>query len=267
MIQRIPDMKYYLLVASLAAAITSPFTYSFYVPGTLEEVGSMDQSSSPYWWLNSGAYLYLVDGVGKTAQGNLNMLNKWRLVYAASNPVDTDNGYHPQNIFRLVTRSQWQNFKQEAYFRIKADNLSASPNRNASNGVLLFNRYVDGNNLYYTGIRVDGYAIIKKKKNGAYYTIAYKKVFPGIYNHDISPNLLPKNTWIGFQSFVQTNADGSVTIRLAMDNGKTGVWTPLVEAHDDNKSFGGSAITSTGYGGIRTDFMDVEFDDYKVAHL
>lgn len=254
-------------MASVAAIVNSPFHYRFSVAGTLYESGNMKDSSSPYWWLNSGGIFYLKDDIGFTIKGELPAYSKWRLAYAASNPVDTDNGYHPQNILRLVTRSKWKNFREEVYFKIIKDNLSSSTNRNASNGILLFNRYQDGNSLYYTGIRVDGAAVIKKKINGEYHTMAYKRIFSGTYNRDTNPNLLPENIWIGLKSEVKNNADGTVSIKLYMDQGKTGVWKLVAEAIDDGKSFGGAAITNEGYGGIRTDFMDVEFDDYKITSL
>ncbi len=41
----------------------------------------------------------------------------------------------------------------------------------------------------------------------------------------------------------------------------TGGWTTVFEAVDA----GGAAILSDGYAGIRTDFMDVEFDNYYSA--
>jgi hypothetical protein len=62
---------------------------------------------------------------------------------------------------------------------------SNSIHRMASNGVLLFNHYLDGDNLYYVGIRVDGSAIVKKKKDGVYYTMESKRVFPGKYDTKI----------------------------------------------------------------------------------
>jgi len=120
-------------------------------------------------------------------------------------------------------------------------------------------RYQDGNNLYYSGIRVDGNAIIKKKISGVYYTLASKKVFPGTYNKLSNPNLLPKNTWIGLKS-IANNTNGNVNIKLYMDKGKTGNWTLIVEAYDNGKY--GPLISNEGYSGIRTDFMDVEFDDF-----
>jgi hypothetical protein len=254
-------------LASIAAVVKSPFYYKFNGNSVLDETGKMDDSSSPYWWLNSGGQFYLKDGIGKTIQGELPALNKWRIAYAVSNPIDTDDGYHPQNIFRLVTRSKWQNFQQEVYFKIIKINMSASPNRNASNGVLLFNRYQNGNNLYYTGIRVDGTAVIKKKINGTYYTLDQKPFYYSDvpYNRDINPNLIPGQKWIGLRSEIKTNSDNTVSIKIFIDKDKTGNWILAAEAEDDGKSYGGAAILNEGYAGIRTDFMDVEFDDYKIV--
>ncbi|MDP1688558.1 MAG: hypothetical protein Q8L47_00270 [bacterium] len=256
-------------LASLTAIVQSPFYYTFKDNGALEEAGIMDDSSSPYFWLNSGGRFLLKDGIGKTVQGELWKFNKWRLAYSISNPVDTDNGYHPQNILRLVTRSKWRNFSQEIYFKITKLNISASPNRNASNGVLVFNRYQDGNNVYYIGIRVDGAVVIKKKMNGTYYTLAYKQFYNASvpYDHDTNPNLIPSQKWIGLKSEIKTNPDNTVSLKLFIDKDKTGVWVLVTEAIDDGKTYGGAAIVNEGYAGIRTDFMDVEFDDYKIMSI
>ena len=128
--------------ALTAAIITPPFHYSFNTEGILQESASSSLSTSPYWWLNSGAELNLLNGRGKTIQGALASTDPWRLTYLASSPVDTDNGYHPQNIFRMVSRSKWQNFNQSVYFNIKKDQLSLSPNRAEHNGLLLMSRYL-----------------------------------------------------------------------------------------------------------------------------
>jgi hypothetical protein len=250
--------------AALAISVSTPFTYNFTVDGSLAETGDPASSSSGYWWVNSGAKMLLSGGMGKTVQGKLPENDVWRKLYAANNPTDTDNGYHPQNIFRLVGRSQWQNFRQEAYFKITADNFSTSSNRNSSNGILLFNRYQDGNSLYYTGLRVDGYAVIKKKLNGTYSTLAYVKVLPGTYNRTSNPNLLPKDTWIGLRSEV-LNQNGKVVIKLYTDIGQTGVWSLAATATDDGTK--GAVIDKAGFGGIRTDFMDVSFDAYRIQNL
>ncbi|MBI2023999.1 hypothetical protein HYT00_01250 [Candidatus Giovannonibacteria bacterium] len=254
-------------LASTAAAVSSPYFYNFNVAGTLEEASPMNSSTSPYWWLNSGGLMYLKDGVGQTVQGNLASTNKWRLLYASSNPVDTDNGYHPQNLFRLVTRNKWQNFSQQAYFKITRNNLSASSNRNQSNGFLLMNRYAaDGQTLYYAGIRVDGYAVIKKKYFGSYTTLKLNKIFPGTWDRNTHPNLITENDgynkWYGLKTVVQNMHDGRVHIQLYLDSGRTGTWKLVADAYDTS-----SVISGSNYAGIRTDFMDVIFEDYKMVNL
>lgn len=243
------------------------FSDIFNLDKEISESGEIKTSKDEEWWLNSGGYFYAENGVGRTVQGELPENDFWRSLYAKNNPRDTDNGFHPQNIFRLVTRSTWTNFQQESYFRIVADNLSTSSYRNASNGILLFNRYQDGDNLYYTGIRVDGFAVIKKKMKGRYFTMAYNRIFPEKYDRKKKPNLLPHGQWIGLRSEVKNESDGSVSIKVFLDRERKGSWELVAEVKDDGKKYGGKAILDEGYAGIRTDFMDVEFDDYRIEEL
>jgi hypothetical protein len=232
----------------------------------LEEAGSMSESSSKDWWLSSGGKFFHDNGIAGTQQGELPESDKWRKLYSETTPVDTDNGYHPQNIFRLVLRKKWKDFKQEAYFRITADNLYNYKNRNEANGIFLFNRYYDGDNLYYTGLRADGAAVIKKKLKGKYYTLKYEPVITGSdYDKKSNPNLLPKDNWIGLKSEVSTNTDNSVSIKLYVDIGRTGRWQLVAAAIDNGeKNSCGMTISGAGYSGIRTDFMDVQFTGYKI---
>src|SRR4030042_2516042 len=247
-----------------SAAVTS--IEKFRKSGYIDEAESMEKSSSADWWVNSGAKLRFKKGVGRTIQKNLSQSSKWRKLYAKTNSEDTDNGAHPQNIFRLITRSRWQNFSQQAYFRIKKVNLSASENRNESNGILLFNRYEDSDDLYYAGLRVDGYAVIKKKINGEYYFLDYRKIFgKKKYDRKNRPNLLPKNKWIGLKTEVRNIEDGKVEIKLFVEAGKGKRWTLAASAIDENGKYGGEGIAGEGYGGIRTDFMDVEFDKFRIT--
>jgi hypothetical protein len=240
------------------------FGDSFNTDGAIEETGAMSQSSSPNWWMNSGGRLTKSGGYGHTVQGDLPEADYWRRLYAQNNPLDTDDGYHPQNLFRFVLRSRWRNFDQLVYFRINRVNMSVSPNRNASNGVLLFNRYQDGQTLYYAGVRVDGAAVIKKKLAGVYTTLAYGGIFPGYGTFDVTnnPNLIPENQWIGLRTMVTTNADGSVEVQLLVDQG--GGWNVVLDAVDTGAS-AGPPITADGYAGIRTDFMDADFESYSIA--
>ncbi len=239
--------------------------YGLSQDATIQETGTQSDSTSSDWWLNSGGYFTINNGIGATIQGALSSLDPWYKAYASANPTDTDNGAHPQNIFRLVTRTLWQNVQQEGYFTITKDNFSSSPNRDGHNGLLFFNHYVDSQNLYYTGIRVDGYAVIKKKQNGVYTTLAYNKIFPGTYDRSSNTNLLPHNTSIGLRSIVTDNADGSVTIKLYMDVGHTGTWTLIAQTTDAGAN--GSPITAKAAAGIRTDFMDVQLREYRLINI
>jgi hypothetical protein len=254
---------------TVAAIVSSSFKHFLERQGTIDETQSMGTSADPYWWVGSGGAMLIVgEGTGSTLQGELGSLAKWRLAYSTSNPIDTDNGYHPQNIFRLVTRSVWENASTEAYFVIEEDNLSESPNRNASNGLLFFIRYKDEDNLYYTGVRVDGAAVIKKKVRGTYYTMAYEPLVTGEpYDRHGNPNLLPKGEPIGMKSEVETQEDGSVKILLFTDLTGNGEWTLATEAIDDGSSYGGAPFYGEGHTGIRTDFMDVSFMDFTVHDL
>lgn len=244
------------------------FSDGFDANGCIEEAGSMSQSASPDWWVNSGGRLCRTTGVGSTVMGSLPSGDYWRTLYGTTNPVDTDDGYHPQNIFRFVTKGLWKDFQQTVFFRIRALNRSASPNRNASNGILFFQHYQDGNNLYYAGIRVDGAAVIKKKMGGSYTTMAFRSgVYPGAaYNAASNPTLLPSDRWIGLRTVTETTAT-TVTLRLELNDPVVGGgWVPLIEAEDSGQ-YGGPAITVTGHAGIRTDFMDVEFNDYDAIEI
>jgi hypothetical protein len=158
--------------------------------------------------------------------------------------------------------------QQEAWFRITNYHLSKSSHRAASNGLLFFNHYIDGDNLYYTGIRVDGSAVIKKKTNGKYYTMACENVFPDKgYNRDSNPNLLPLKSWIGLRSIVINESGETVRIKLFVNYGSSKKWRQVAEAVDDGGSYGGAAILKAGHAGIRTDFMDAQFDNYKIAEI
>jgi hypothetical protein len=233
----------------------------FDVDRTLEEAGSMAETASPDWWVSSGGRFRSTGGLGATLQGALAGADHWRLLYAVSNPIDTDNGYHPQNIFRLVTRCQWKDFDQSVYFRIRRVNRSKSPNRADHNGVFFLHRYLDANNLYYAGLRVDGTAVVKKKLGGVYTTLASRRIYPGTYDRNTSPNLIPLDRWIGLWTSIADQPDGSVAIRIEVyDPVMTGDFTAVLEAMDP----GAAAIRSAGHAGIRTDFMDVEFDQYDL---
>lgn len=231
----------------------------------VEETWFMSRNSSPDWWVTSGAYFYVQDGVARTVHGTLDAKDPWARAYARSNARDTSQGTRPQNIFRLVSTKKGLNTMQQMYVRMRYYEPSESEYRNASNGILLFNRYIDENTLYYTGIRVDGQAVVKKKYGGTYYTLGSSKIFDGVYNRQTLPNLIPLDTWIGLRSEIITDTYGIVHIKLYTDIGKTGVWVLALDVVDKNTH--DPSIIDAGHGGIRTDFMDAEFDDYSFLSL
>lgn len=228
------------------------------------ESARMEDSTDPCWWLSSGGLFWAHDGVGRTIQGRLPAGSEWQARYAKSNARDTDGGHHPQNLLRLISRTRWQDYEQQVQFRILKLNLSESPERDAWSGVLMFQRYLDSQNLYYAGLRVDGTAVIKKKLAGKYFTLAQAPVFalPGQYDRAANPLLLPEGRWVHMCSHVHTRPDGSVWISLLVREADEGAWRTVVEAVDDGSH--GAPILAAGYTGLRSDFMDVEFSGYTV---
>lgn len=243
------------------------FFDSFRTDFELSESSSIERTQDLNWWLSSGGLFVVDSGIARTIHSELRSDSYWYKIYKKNNPRDTDDGRYPQNIFRLVQTDFWKQYRQQAYFRVLKSNFSASSYRNDSNGLLLFNRYIDQYNLYYTGIRVDGFAVIKKKVKGKYFTLAYNQIYPGKYDRKKNPNLLPHGQWIGLRSEVMNSENGSVNIKLYLDKERNGNWELVAEAVDDGKQYGGKAMTEAGHGGIRTDFMDVEFDDYRIEEL
>jgi hypothetical protein len=241
-------------------------TPSFQGRREVVEAGSMKESADPCWWLSSGAILAVDQGVARTIQGALPAGSIWREHYAKSSPVDTDDGAHPQNLFRLVTREKWLDYRQEVRFRTMRVNLSASPERGEWSGIFLFQRYQDSDNLYYAGLRMDGTAVIKKKLNGTYVTLAQRPVFaqPDLYDRYANPSLLPAERWLELASVIRTEPNAQVRITLFARgvSGGNG-WQVAAEALDGGEH--GAPIRAAGHAGLRSDFMDLEFDSYAIV--
>ena len=85
----------------------------------IKEAHPMSESSDQNWWVGSGGYLYLNNGSASTIQGTLPQNDTFRIGYSLSKgSEDTDNGYRPQNIFRMVNRNIWAgNYTAEVYFK------------------------------------------------------------------------------------------------------------------------------------------------------
>lgn len=235
----------------------------------IEEAPASEESVSDEWWVDSGAYA-VVDGKElRTLQGDLPRLSPWRFAYALSNPADTNDGYRPQNLLRLITRRSFREFSGTLYAKISRYDASPSPNRNESNGILILARYKDADSLYLAGVRVDGAVVIKKKSGGVYYTLAYREHFATgpPYQRDTNPLLLPADTWLGIKMRVEDTSGGGVDIHLLLDQAGTGVWVPALEATDDGIASGSPPLVGEGRAGIRTDFMDVSFKNINFNSL
>jgi hypothetical protein len=260
-------------VAPATAQHPTTFTDDFRRRQVLDESYPMKDSSDPNWWLNSGGRLIVDNGVAMTIHGSLPVGDRWRTEYlseGASTATDTDGGRHPQNLFRLVLRHRFKEIRQQLTFRVDRVNPSTSSERDAWSGVFLMSRYGDdGQTLYYAGVRMDGDAVIKKKQSdlpGDHYAdaLAEQKLFPGSYNRRTHPNLIPEHKWIGIRSIIKDNPDGSVHIELWSDLGHHGHWRRLLTA-TDRRAGGVPPIKSTGFAGIRTDFMDASFSKYQLS--
>jgi len=226
----------------------------------LEETTKAESGEDASFWLNSGGWAHIEGDTIKTVTGSIPSVSYWRLRYRISNPLDTDNGYHPQNVFRLITTTKVRDSEETVYARILAVNESQSPNRNESNGILLMSRFVDGDNLYYAGIRVDGYAVIKRKRDGRYETLALSPLWTSPeapYHRSLRPNLIPEGTWIGLKLTTRDRADGSVELSLYIDT--SGVWELVTSARDHDP-----LPQEPLQAGIRSDFMDAEFKSFTV---
>lgn len=253
-------------LAGAGSLVDQTLIYTFDTDGVLQESATPAESSSPYWWLDSGGELVLTGGVGQTVSGPLPTVDRWRLRYKQTSSLDTADGYYPQNLFRLVTKNSWRDIDQSVRVYIDNLNLTPTPNRGEWSGIFLMNRYLDKDNLYYAGIRMDGYAVIKKKQNGIYYTLATEKIFGGEakYDRDTIPNLIPGKKWLKLRSTVVTNADDSVKIELYVDEGKG---EEKVLSVTDTGMSGAPAITQSGRAGLRSDYLDVWYDDYHATEV
>jgi hypothetical protein len=208
----------------------------------------------------------IANGVARSVQNELPPDDEWRRRYAASSPVDTDGGRRPQNLFRLLTRERWRNLRQEVRLRINRLNPTSSPERGAWSGILLMQRYLGADDLYYAGLRLDGTAVIKKKRGGRYETLAIVPRLPGASEGRVREDGLPVGRWIRLRSTAIDGPDGAVRLALYVagerpDDG----WTVAAEAVDDGSR--GAPIREPGRAGIRADFADVEIDEYEAAEI
>ena len=254
-------------------SVTSPIPQSsrdifFSTPTLLEEAGGYESSLNNLYWLNSGALAYVYGSTSiRTLTGDLEKGSKWQRAYMVSNPIDTENGYHPQNLFRLFTKAVFSDAVYQTYFKITKIVLSQSPNRNESNGVLIMFHAKDNANLYYAGLRVDGTAVIKKKTTGDYMTLGEVPVFAfAKYDKNSNPNLLPLDVWLGVQVKIKELPLKQEDITLSIDIGNSGMWVPMIHVIDTFQN-NVPTLFEPSHAGLRTDFMEVQMKDFTITSI
>jgi hypothetical protein len=180
----------------------------------------------------------------------------------------------------MVNRNIWSgNYTEELYFKYSEyNNMTNAKGKNlgAENGFSLMVNYKDADNLYYVGLRADGFAGIKKKIGGEYSELQNPvKVFPGVYKH--YDNLIPQDKWIGLRAVVEHRQNSGSNIMPGKDQVYIAMY--IDEKGDSSSSSSSSwkyvtsyldqgetktTIFKQGHTGIRTDFIDAQFKDFKV---
>lgn len=212
--------------------------YAYWNPTLSDAVVSPDweMTSGSLFTLDDHAYTGVPDDVGPNA--------------------DSTNGTNSA-VFRLTTRrADFSNVSVSFDLDMLGLTSTATTPPVAWDGLHVFLRYQSEYSLYYASIdRRDGTTIIKKKvpggpsNGGTYFDLGQSGV-----------HAIPFGQWEHVEATIDTNADGSVTIRLYA-NGS------LVASALDDGSVGGAPILDAGKVGIRGDNAEFQFDDFTVNAL
>lgn len=148
------------------------------------------------------------------------------------------------NIFRIHT---FQATFKDVKVKMSLKNLGIGAGTgDATDGLHIWVRHIDADNLYVASVnRRDNTIVIKKKLAGTYYTIG----------PDGTPFVWPINTWQNFS--VSISGSSVVTITLARDD------VVLLSVVDDG-TLGGATIPLAAAVGLRGDFTQFEVKDIAV---
>ena len=153
-------------------------------------------------------------------------------------------------------------------------NSNCNTNDTCWHGVHIWLRHLSQYDLYYVSInRADNLVVIKRKvpcgsdNQGRYFVLAQ------------ATHAWTVGTWQHFSMTIQTNGDGSVTLKLYDDDSNPN--TPIVQGTDaggTNPSWSSGCttpghyptaqyppITAAGSVGVRSDFDNFNFDDFTVT--
>jgi len=173
-------------------------------------------------------YFNRADGLLADNYGTNDPLGKWD-VTSQRLYVKNYQGYTDSPVFRAVTiKSDFSNFS------LSSDMMKTKLGVDDWDGLNLFFRYKDPDNLYVAGLRNDNFLQLKKKVGGTYYTLAQVSLDSTQLNHWYNLKVIAKG------SNIQVFVDGQKNIEVV------------------DTSF------TSGKVGIRTDNIDAYFDNYKV---
>lgn len=164
-------------------------------------------------------------------------------------PPGPDSVLHTNScVFRAVTRSEDLDDTGVSFRWRDLGWAGGSPE--AWHGLHVFLRYRSTNLNYTASVhRRDGQVVVKKEVYGQYTTLARA---PG-------PAPMP-GAWNAWRVTAETSASGVVVIRMYHDERQ------VLEAHDPGVG-GSPALTGPGRAGLRSDFLEFEFDAFRAAPM
>lgn len=157
--------------------------------------------------------------------GQQDPLGKWK-VTSGSLYTKNAQGYTRDPVFRVVTRQS--NFRN---FALSADMLKTKLGIDAWDGLQLFFRYNDPDNLYAAGLRNDNSIHLKKKVKGTYTTLAIAPVNSNKLYYRYNLKVLAAG------DHIEVFVDGQKYIDVrdsSFQTGRVGIRTDNIEAYFDN---------------------------------
>lgn len=197
---------------------------------------------SPDWEMTSGS-LFARDGVG------------WSGVSDSAAPDALSRLATDSAVFRLVSRRGFEDISVRLEMRVLRFVVTPRTPARAWDGVHLWLRYRDPNELYYVSIaRRDGTTVIGKKlpvgtRGGRYVVLAAIERKP-----------VRTGAWQRVEATVQTNRDGSVSLRVTING-------TLVARSVDQGGTGTPVVSAPGRVGLRADNAEFEFRQLEVRSL
>jgi hypothetical protein len=221
-----------------------------------------DGINSPDWDMTSGSLFRQTNAA-------------WTGVPDSCAPDKFSSSCTDSNVFRLNTK---QNFSGNVKVSLALKNNSNIHDSNCNSndtcwhGVHIWMRYQTQYDLYYVSInRADNQVVIKRKvpcgtdNQGTYFVLAQ------------ATHAWTVGTWQHFSMTIQTNGDGSVTLKVYDDDTHTLI-TQGTDSGGTNQNWSSGCttqghystaqyppITAAGAVGVRGDFDNFNFDDFTVT--